>query len=83
MTTEAHPLDWTEEPREGRGPSFIASADGVKIGFVSDRGEEFAGPARCRWKVWPSDIGADCAAVEDGKAAVADEWARVNEPTED
>lgn len=81
MTTEPAPLDWTQENREGRGPSFIASVDGVAFGFVSDRGETYTPPEgghRCRWKVWATEAGGECATVEDGRAAVDAEWARVN-----
>jgi len=75
-------LDWTEELRPGRGPALVASAAGTKFGFVSDRGEAYTPPPggkRCRWQVWATGAGADVDTLEEGRAAVEAEWARVNE----
>lgn len=82
MSEGAHALVWAEEPREGRGPSLIATADGTKIGFVSDRGEHAYTSyflKRYRWQIWEPRAFGEADTLEEGRAAVEAEWARVNE----
>lgn len=82
---DSPPLTWSQEDRPGRGPSHIATVDGRKVGFVSDRGEHAdlpEGAKRCRWQVWQSQMGGEVDTAEDGRTAVEAEWARLNEEQE-